>query len=128
LARLTVLDASILLALLYANDPHYSDAHQIVSGGGALATSTITLAESLVRAARDDDADRYLRALTELGVRELPLTTGAAPQLARLRAQTGLKLPDCCVLHAAITSDADAIATRDARLSAVAAAHGFATP
>ena len=45
-----------------------------------------------------------------------------------LRAATSLKMPDCCVLHAAELAGAEAIATRDGALRSAAQAHGFKTP
>lgn len=128
MAGLTVLDASVLLALQFKADPHHFAATSIIESHGALAISTITLAEVLVRAARDDAIDQHLVRLARLDIAEIPIEQGSAPALARLRATTGLKLPDCCVLQTAITAGADAIATRDAQLRAVAAQYGFATP
>ncbi len=40
-------------------------------------------------------------ALRDLGVDDLDLPADAATQLAALRAQTNLRLPDCCVLLSA---------------------------
>jgi predicted nucleic acid-binding protein len=54
--------------------------------------------------------------LSDLGIIEHPLPAHAAPALAQLRASTGLKLPDCCVLLAAQDSGA-AIATFDKSLA-----------
>jgi predicted nucleic acid-binding protein len=50
----------------------------------------------------------------------------AAPRLAEIRAHTGLKMPDCCVLLAAERLSASKLATFDARLAQVAAEHGLA--
>jgi predicted nucleic acid-binding protein len=61
----------------------------------------------------------------ELGVSHLPLRPDAPVRLARLRADSGLKLPDCCVLLAAKDSTAEAIATFDDRLINVARDLGF---
>lgn len=51
---------------------------------------------------------------------EVPLAPDAAPRLAELRADTNLKLPDCCVLLAARDAPAQAILTFDERLAGVA--------
>ncbi|RDJ93202.1 type II toxin-antitoxin system VapC family toxin, partial [Lacticaseibacillus rhamnosus] len=45
-------------------------------------------------------------ALQQLGVNELTLGENAPGRLAQLRTDTGLKLPDCCVLLAAQDHDA----------------------
>lgn len=128
MARLTVLDASILLAHLDDTDPHTDAAEAILAEADELAASTITLAEVLVGAARVGRLDEQLEALSVLTISEVPVERGAAAQLARLRAETGLRMPDCCVLHAATAAGADALATRDDRLSRAAAARGLATP
>lgn len=128
MARLTVLDASILLAHLDDTDPHTDAAETILAEADELAASTITLAEVLVGAARVERLDEQLEALAALKIVEVPIERGAAAQLARLRAETGLRMPDCCVLHAAVSVGADALATRDERLSRAAAARGLETP
>ncbi|MGI8413097.1 MAG: type II toxin-antitoxin system VapC family toxin [Solirubrobacteraceae bacterium] len=128
MAHLTVLDASILLAHLDDADPHTDAAETILVEADALAASTITLAEVLVGAARVGRLDEQLEALSLLKIREVPVERGAAAQLARLRAETGLRMPDCCVLHTAEAAGADALATRDDRLSRAAAARGLETP
>jgi predicted nucleic acid-binding protein len=127
-ARLTVLDASILLAHLDDSHPHTDAAEAILAEADELAASTITLAEVLVGAARVGRLDEQLQALSELAITEVAVEPGAAAQLARLRVETGLRMPDCCVLHAAVTADADALATRDQQLSRAAAARGLQTP
>jgi predicted nucleic acid-binding protein len=66
--------------------------------------------------------------LRGLAIAEVSLPPDAAPRLATLRAQTNLKLPDCCVLLAAEDSGADTVLTFDAQLAAAARAAGFATP
>ena len=59
-----------------------------------------------------------------LGVRELHLAADAAARLAVLRAETGLKLPDCCVLLVAQDVRATVV-TFDDRLARAAAALGL---
>ena len=54
-------------------------------------------------------------ALDELGVGELVLHSDAAARLASLRAKTGLRLPDCCALLAALDEHASLL-TFDERL------------
>jgi predicted nucleic acid-binding protein len=126
-ARLTVLDASILLAHLDDTDPHTDAAEAILAQAEELAASTITLGEVLVGAARVGRLDEQLEALSVLKITEVPVERGAAARLARLRAETGLRMPDCCVLHAAVAGGADALATRDEKLSREAAARGLET-
>ncbi|WP_156401963.1 hypothetical protein [Agromyces sp. Soil535] len=51
------------------------------------------------------------------------MPTGGAARLARLRVETALKLPDCCVLDAAMSNGA-AMATFDERLASAGASLG----
>jgi hypothetical protein len=67
-------------------------------------------------------------ALRDLGVEEVPLGVDAASRLAVLRAETGLRLPDCCVLLAAQDAPAASILTFDGRLGAGARGLGLLEP
>lgn len=98
-----VLDASVLIGHLDNNDPHHARAVRLLEAtdGQMLGASTITLAETLVAPARADRLADAQSALSRLGVRELAFGDKAASRLARLRADLGVKLPDCCVLLAA---------------------------
>jgi predicted nucleic acid-binding protein len=127
-AGLTVLDASILLAYFDKTDAHTKAAKAILDDADGLVASVLTLAESLVGATAAGRLDEQLEALADLEIRRVPIDSEAAPTLARLRSGTGLKMPDCCVLHAAATIDADAIGTRDASLAKVAQERGYETP
>jgi predicted nucleic acid-binding protein len=98
-----VLEASVLIAHLDERDAHHERAKRLLTGSGVepLGASTISLAETFVAPARAGRLAEATGALERLGVRELPLGTGASGRLAQLRADTGRKLPDCCVLLAA---------------------------
>jgi predicted nucleic acid-binding protein len=98
-----VLDASVLIAHLDERDAHHEGASRMLAETGAepLGASTITLAETLVAPTRAGRLEDVVAALDRLGVAELPLGEGAPAGLARLRAEVGRKLPDCCVLLAA---------------------------
>jgi predicted nucleic acid-binding protein len=50
-------------------------------------------------------------------VAEIPLGHEAPSRLAALRAGSGLKLPDCCVLLAAQDAEAEAVLTFDDALA-----------
>jgi predicted nucleic acid-binding protein len=120
-----VLDASVLIALFHPGDAHHE---RIVGALRALreefAASSITLAEVLVDAVRVGDVAEMRGNLRRLGVREVLLGPDAPLRLAELRVQTGLKLPDCCVLLAA-QERGDALLTLDARLDAAAESLGL---
>lgn len=98
-----VLDASLLIAHLDGRDRHHESARDLLRAHAAepLGASQISIAETLVAPARAGRLEDARRALERLAVRELPFAPGASHRLAALRAETGLKLPDCCVLLAA---------------------------
>jgi predicted nucleic acid-binding protein len=98
-----VLDASVLIAHLDGRDAHHDRARRLIGETGTvpLGASEITLAETLVAPARAGRLDDAQSALDRLGVTRLALGEDAPTRLAQLRADTGRKLPDCCVLLAA---------------------------
>jgi len=117
-----VVDASVLIGHLDERDAHHDAATQVLldAAGGELVVSPITVAEVLVGPARADRLSEAQAVLDALGVREVALGSDASLRLALLRAQTGLKLPDCCVLLAAHDASAQVLATFDERLAGVA--------
>lgn len=125
-----VLDASALIAQLDSTDAHHQRARELLldSSEQQLGASVITLAEALVSPARAGRLDEAQNVLHELAVKPIELGAGAAPSLALLRAETGLRMPDCCVLHAAATTAADTIATFDEKLARAARTRGLKTP
>ncbi|MBA3420904.1 MAG: type II toxin-antitoxin system VapC family toxin [Thermoleophilaceae bacterium] len=126
MAGVIIADASVLIAHLDARDPHHDGAVALLleAAERPLGASPITLAEVLVGPARAHRLEGARGALREFGVREVPFSPDAAVRLAALRAETRLKLPDCCVLLAADEADADAIMAFDTRLREAARALG----
>lgn len=122
-----VVDASALIAHLDADDEQHQRAveRMIELAEQPLGCSSITLAEVFVGPARAGRLEAAERAVRELGVTEIRLGEGAAPRLAGIRAETGLRLPDCCVLLAAQDCDAQAVLTLDDRLDREARRLGF---
>jgi predicted nucleic acid-binding protein len=121
-----VLDASVLIAHLDGSDQHHAKARSLLEDnrGEPLGASTVTLAETFVspaRAGRLEDAEAALR---RLGVEELSLAPGAPGRLAAMRAEVGLKMPDCCVLLAAQDNEG-AVASFDSTLLAAAGKVGL---
>lgn len=123
-----VVDASVLIAHLNATDSCHSRAETVLleTAEHPLVASSITVAEVLVGPARSGKLDVARSALRALEVEEVSVPSGSAEQLARLRADTGLKLPDCCVLLAAQDKHADAVLTFDDRLMKRAQELGYA--
>ena len=74
-------------------------------------------------ATRSGRADVLRASYERLGIVVLGADEEEPWRLARLRVQTALPLPDCCVLDAAIMHDA-ALGTFDQRLAAAAVRNG----
>lgn len=112
-----VLDASVLIAYLDSDDSHHAAAETLLMEAvdEDIAANPLTLAEVLVAPARQGRLDLAQTALRALEVSELPFPPDTSVRLAQLRASTGLKMPDCCVLLAAEQATAT-IASFDDRL------------
>jgi predicted nucleic acid-binding protein len=98
-----VLDASVLIAHFDHDDALHAQAteHLLDAADQQFGASSITLAEILVGPTRTGRLVIAQAALRALDVTEIPLPLNAAMRLAALRVESGLKLPDCCVLLAA---------------------------
>jgi predicted nucleic acid-binding protein len=126
-ARVIVLDACVVIAHLAGDDAHHERATRLLAGlaGQSKTMSVLTRAEVLVAPARAGRRRAAEDILDELGIgtSELPLET--AGQLADLRAHTGLRMPDCCVLLTAEVNGPAELATFDERLARTAAKRGI---
>lgn len=123
-----VLDASIVIALLDADDAHHAAADHLLREhlGEGFAMSALTLAEVLVRPVQTESAERVETALRALGVSVLPVASDDALPLARVRATTGVRMPDAVVLHTAQVAGG-ALATADRALADAARGRGVRT-
>lgn len=122
-----ILDVSVLIAHADSGDAHHDQAAELLLARAAerFAVSPLTLAEFLVgpaRAGRLDAAEEYVE---RLEVVSIALPDDAPRRLARLRADTGLRLPDCCVLLTA-RQTGDDLATFDVDLQRQARGLGLA--
>lgn len=123
-----ILDASVLIAHLDTQDAHHDRAEQLLLASALerLAASPITLAEVFVGPARAGRLDEAVAAVSRLELVLVAVAEDAPLQLARLRAASGLKLPDCCVLLAAEQSLGE-VATFDHLLARAAKNLGLLT-
>ena len=119
------LDASVVIAHFASHDAHHDAATAFLREcvDETLLVHALTLTEILVGPLRAGQETFMLHQLDELGVTEWMPPAGSAARLARLRVDTGLKLPDCCVLDAAIETSST-LATFDERLACAAASIG----
>ena len=123
-----VLDASVVIAHLAAADAHHARATTFFRerADAEFVVHTLTLTEILVGPVRVGRALDATRALASLGIDEWSPPAGTAVRLAQLRVESGLKLPDCCVLDVAIETES-ALATFDERLASAAREAGLTT-
>ena len=120
-----VLDASVMIAVLDPHDAHFATARELFRANSTqrVVAHRLSMAESLVVAARSSAAAAVAAALAALGVGRLDEPDNPV-ELADLRARTGLRMPDACVLLAA-RRDAASLATFDQRLANVARDEGI---
>lgn len=121
-----VLDACVLIAHLDSSDAHHAQACRLLTemAGQPKLISALTLAEVLVGPARVGRRRAAEAILDELNLQPREVPASAAGQLAELRAATGLRLPDCCVLLTAEIAAPAGLATFDEKLARVAASRG----
>lgn len=125
-ADLLVLDAAVVIAVLDETDVHHRSAVRLLAENtsATLLMSALTYAEVLVGPARHGRLDLAVRLLDDLGVATVGLADTAGAELADIRARTGSKMPDCCVLLAA-REHGGQVATFEERLRVSAAALGL---
>ena len=123
-----VLDANVVIAFFDPNDRHHHRAAALLSDHAAegFRMHPLTLGEVLVGAVRVGRGNQRFGELKSLGVvAQLP-DTSEPLILAELRATTGLRMPDCCVLAAA-QQESLPIATFDKQLTSAAQSLGLET-
>ena len=121
MARVTVLDASALIALCSTEDDHHRWALDMfsITQGSDLLISALTYAEFLVGPKRQKKLHQVLDGTSQLGLEITTLDNLNAISLAEVRANSNLRLPDAVVLQTAI-EHSGAIATTDKRLASAA--------
>jgi len=121
-----VLDAGVLIAYSEAHDAHHKSAIQFLGANAEeqFSIAVLTLSEVLVRPAGVEAIGSALKKLMPLGLDVEDMREADAVPLARVRAATGLKLPDALVIHTA-ERFGGSVATTDARLAAAAESRGL---
>lgn len=100
MAGLIVADASVLIAWLDARDAHHTEAIDLLASHDGFVVHPLTLAEVLVHPVRAGVEGDVLARLSAIGMVVSPLPTDAV-RLARIRAETALRMPDCVVIACA---------------------------
>jgi len=120
---LSVVDTSVLVAFLESADTHHPSAVAELTRAfevHSLVIPIIAFAEVLVGSARrgpneETVAEQFLAAIGGVETISRPM----ARRAAKLRASTGLKLPDALVIATGLELDADEILTADRRWQSV---------
>jgi predicted nucleic acid-binding protein len=110
-----VLDASAVIAVFFSSDVHHDQATALLQehASRGFTVHPITLAETLVGAARAGRISQVHRQIRTMGVEPFTPDSDEPLLIAELRANTGLKLPDCCVLATALALSAPLITFDD---------------
>ncbi|MGH3829412.1 MAG: type II toxin-antitoxin system VapC family toxin [Pseudonocardiaceae bacterium] len=118
------LDASLVIAHLYPHDLHHQAATEYLRGSAEqeFIIHSLNLAEVLVGGVKIGRGQEMLTDLEAIGIHVADRQDGEPLRLANLRASSGLKLPDCCVLDTALTT-ASTLATLDDALAKAARQH-----
>ncbi len=120
-----VVDASVVIAHFDPLDAHHPPATALLRAAspGEVLVHGLTLAEVLVGGVRVGRGVAMREDVRAAGLVVAPADSDEPLRLAELRATSGLKLPDCCVLDVAVRARA-ALATFDGALAAAARRRG----
>ena len=121
-----VLDSGVLIAYANPDDAHHRGVLDLLSRASdeSFSVTALTLAEALIHPVRADIVGEMVKAIAALGLCVEDLREQDAVALARVRAATGLKMPDALVVHTA-ERFGGSVATTDARLAAAAESRGL---
>jgi predicted nucleic acid-binding protein len=123
LAEIVVLDASALIALLSSDDPHHDWAVRMFLDTVAwqFQMTVLNQAEAMIHPTKAGKLKQFHAAVDRLRIEIVPVESSDGAQLAKIRADTNLRMPDVLVLHQALKVDG-AIATTDKVLAEAARA------
>ena len=121
-----VLDAGVIIGLYDDNDPHHKWARDFMfqTASDKLIMSAINHAEILVYPIKAGVKDAFLAGIRGLGIKLDASSLLETEVLAKLRADTGLKMTDVCAIHLAASEDS-ILATTDKAVAKAAKALGI---
>lgn len=125
MAGIVVLDAGVLIALSSESDAHHEWAMGVFlhTLSQELSMSALTYAEVMVHPTKAGKADEFQERLAGLHLQVRPCDQSDVADLATLRVESGLRMPDAVVLHESLRLGAT-LATTDNRLSREARKRG----
>lgn len=123
MARVIVLDASVLIALRSDRDVHSEAARRVLTHSPSLLVNRVTLTEALVEPARHGRAAELRDLYRAIGIEEWQPDADEPLRVADVRARSRLRLPDAYVLALALHRSAT-LATFDEELASAARAAG----
>jgi predicted nucleic acid-binding protein len=125
-AGVIVVDAGILIAVEQPDDAHHAAALRFLQANAdeRFVAGGVTIAESLVHAVTTGDAEDVLEDYELLGIEPLDVWGSSAGAVARIRAETRLRMPDALVIYACEREQAELVTT-DAGLARAATARGI---
>jgi predicted nucleic acid-binding protein len=120
------LDANVIIAITDETDACHDLARDVIDSyeWEGFTTTTLTLAEVLVRPVRRDRFEDRHRQIEELGVGLIGIDGAVVRQIAELCAAHRLRAPDAAVLAVAMSAT-DALITFDKRLARTTRRLGF---
>jgi predicted nucleic acid-binding protein len=121
-----VFDAGVLIAIEQPDDAHHAAALRFLEANAddRFVAGGVALAESLVHAVTTGEAEDVLDDYELLGIEPLDVGGGSAGAVARIRAETRLRMPDALVIYACEREQAELVTT-DAALATAATARGI---
>lgn len=103
MARMSTLDASVVIAHFNAADAHHRAATEflLAHAGTRHWIGPLNLAEVLVAHQRAGTLAQATEAIADMGIAECAFPEDTARRLVEIRGRTGLKMLACCLLLAA---------------------------
>ena len=119
---MTVLDSSVLIAMVDASDAHHAAARSMIEAGrvagDVFVVPVAAYAEFMVRPSQGDASTIAFQdgLVDAIPARVEPATREVGRQAAAIRARNGprVKLPDALIIATAVVIGADSIVTADA--------------
>lgn len=120
------LDANVLIAAFNSKDAHHDWAIAFITDTAAedFVISALNYAEILVSPTRKGILSKFRKSIDSLGYEIGAISPEDAVDIAQIRSETGLRMPDAVVVHTAHAHSAS-LATTDAQVAKIATERGI---